>query len=106
MNRKFAAFAAAGMVALAAGPALPAPGGKNNAAIEVLQNRVTVLENSFGILDQTVADILLSLTGIQDQLDSLDGRLTTVEEDILSPLFDIVVRSSTHLADPNGVIIY
>jgi hypothetical protein len=119
MSRKFAALATVGLVALAAGPALPAPGGKNS-EIEDLKNRVTVLEGTvstlqgqvntntanFGVLDQTVSDILLSLTGIQDQLNSLDGRLTTVEQEVLTPLFDIVVRSSTHTADPGGVFIY
>jgi hypothetical protein len=38
-------------------------------------------------------------------LDSLDGRLTGVEEDILSPIFDIVLRSYVHQAIAGGVFI-
>jgi hypothetical protein len=132
MRKKFAAFATAGLVALVAGPALPAPGGKNSEidalkeAVTALEGRVDTLEGevdanttdigtlqgdvstnttNFGLLDQTVSDLVISLTGIEDQLELLGGRLDTVEEDIISSLFDIVVRSSTYTADPGGVFI-
>jgi hypothetical protein len=133
MRKKFAAFATAGLVALVAGPALPAPGGKNSEidalkdAVAVLEGRVDTLEgevdantgqvatntgqvgtntDGIGVLDLAVVEILSSLAGIDGLLDDLDERLITVEEDIHSPLFDIVIRSSTQAADPLGAFIY
>jgi hypothetical protein len=47
---------------------------------------------SIGELDQDIADILLTLADI--------------EGGILSSLFDIVGRGSSHFADPSGVFIY